>query len=258
MDGEQVARKDLDSEEFLKLRQATEKIANALDKRLKEHLRVLRSLFIPRKLLGTYVKSSAMQEVPGSDKAFAELQEGYAAVCENPFGLPKKLHPPLPPISNKLEATPLEYSLHSGDSRDKATKITSPTQWVLSYRGECPLNRLKAMVSGAETRQPDDMRQALIDHLAMVLVLKHFPALTHLLEDLRYEVEMRELTDLGGLPVVVLKAPLETFLPLNDFILQVTQLSGIPAFQEIVDLEAFQSMPDPLKEFLTNKASLQD
>ncbi|MDY6952627.1 MAG: hypothetical protein SWE60_14035, partial [Thermodesulfobacteriota bacterium] len=82
--------------------------------------------------------------------------------------------------------------------------------------------------------------------------------LTHLLEDLRYEIEIRALADLGGLPVVVLKAPLETFLPPNDFILQVTQLSGIPAFQEIVDLEAFQSMPDPLKAFLTKKAGLQD
>jgi hypothetical protein len=67
---------------------------------------------------------------------------------------------------------------------------------------------------------------------------------------LRYRVEIRELPDLGGLPVVVMKVPLETFLPPDHFILEVTQLSGIPAFQEIIDLEAFENMPDPLKESL--------
>jgi hypothetical protein len=30
----------------------------------------------------------------------------------------------------------------------------------------------------------------------------------------------------------------------------VTQLSGIPAFQEIIDFDAPENMPDPLKETL--------
>jgi hypothetical protein len=252
MEKEEISRKNLDSQEFLQLRQATDKIAKALDKRLKAHLTVLRPLFVPRKLFGTYIKSSVAGEVPGSDKAFAELQEQYAAISAEPFGLPKKLQPPLPPISNQLEGTPLEYALYSGGYKEKATSVTSPTKWVLSYRGECPLNRLKAMVSGAETRQADDMKQALIDHLTIVIFLNHFKGLTQLLQDLRYEVETIELADLGGLPVVVLKAPLETFLPPDDFILQITQLSGIPAFQEIVDFEAVKNIPDPLKESLTD------
>jgi hypothetical protein len=96
------------------------------------------------------------------------------------------------------------------------------------------------------------MKQALIDHLTIVVFLRRFPALTQLFEDLRYEVETKKLSDLGGLPVVILKAPIETFLPPDDFIQQVTQLSGIPAFQEIVDLEAVESLPDPLKESLTD------
>jgi len=58
--------------------------------------------------------------------------------------------------------------------------------------------------------------------------------------------------DLGNLPVVVLKAPVQTFLPPDDFILQVTQLSGIPAFQEIVDLETVENILDSLKETLKN------
>jgi hypothetical protein len=106
------------------------------------------------------------------------------------------------------------------------------------------------MASGAEARQTDEMRQGLINHLAMVIYLKHFPALNQLLEDLRYQVNIRNLADLGNLPVVVLTSPMETFLPPDDFIAQVTQLSGIPAFQEIIDPEGIENIPDPLKEVL--------
>ena len=70
------------------------------------------------------------------------------------------------------------------------------------------------------------MRQGLVNHIALVVFLKYFPAVGQLLSDLRYRVEVETLPDLGGLPVVIITAPLSTFLPANDFILQVTQLRG--------------------------------
>lgn len=250
MSSGEIIRKDLDNQEFMALRKNTEKIAEVLDKRLKGHLNTLKPLFTPRKLLGTYIKSSSMDDVPGSDKAFAELQEQYAAICEKPFGLPKKLKTPLPQIASQLDAVPFIYSLYIEDSKEKATSITAATRWILSYQSECPYHRLKAMVTGAETRQPDDMAQSLIAYLTLGIMLKYFPSLKQLLQDLRYEVEIQKLEDLGGLPVVLLKAPVKCFLPPDEFILQITQLSGIAAFQEIIDLDAVEKMPDPLKETL--------
>jgi hypothetical protein len=41
-------------------------------------------------------------------------------------------------------------------------------------------------------------------------------------------------------------------LPPDDFIFQVTQLSGIAAFQEIIDLDAVENITDPLKDNLRN------
>jgi hypothetical protein len=252
MTTEKISRRHLNNKEFLKLRQATEKITQFLTKRLKTHLDVIKPLFNPRLLLGNYIKSAIMDEVAGTDKAFAELQELYGTTCEKPFGLPRKLTPPLPPIFNQLDTVPSQYSLSLVGSEDKTIEITSPTRWILSYRSECPLNRLRAMASGMEARQTDEMRQGLINHLAMVIFLKHFPALNQLLEDLRYQVNIRNLVDLGNLPVVVLTSPVETFLPPDDFIAQITQLSGIPAFQEIIDPEGIENVPDPLKEALRN------
>jgi hypothetical protein len=247
-----LSRKNLDNQEFVKLRQVTEKIANFLNKRLTWHLDILKTLLTPRRLLGAYVKSAVMEDVPGSDKAFAELQERYAAVCETPFSLPRKLQTPLPPISTQLDASPFQYPLHFSGSGQKPVSITSPTRWILAYQSDCPLNRLKAMVAGIEPRQPEDMRQAVINHLLPVVYMKQLADLKPLFEDLRYQVEIRELGDLGGLPVVVINAPLETFLPPDDFIFQITQLSGIAAFQEIIDSEAVEKIPDNLKAALKN------
>lgn len=249
---EKISRKNLTNEEFLKLRQTTEKIDQVLNKRLRSHLDIIRPLFIPRILLGNFVKSAYTDEIPGTQKAFTELQEWYAKICEKPFGLPKKLQPPLSPISHQLEMTPFQYPLSLEGARDRSINITSPVKWILSYQSDCPFNRLKAMALGMESRQPDEMRQGLISHLTMVIFLRRFPILNQLFEDLRYQPEIIELSDLGGLPVVILKAPVETFLPPDDFILQVTQLSGIAAFQEIIVLEAVENIADPFKENLKN------
>ncbi len=248
MDPKEIERKSLDNQEFLKLRSATEKISAELSKRIKRHLNVLRPLFVPRKLLGTYMRSGTMEEVPGSDKAFAELQEHYAAVAQKPFGLSPKLKTPLPSIPNQMEAAPFQYTLHSETSPDKAITITTSAKWVISYHSDCSLGRLKAMLAGNEPKQPEDMKQAIIHHLVPVIFLHRFTDIGGLLEDLRYVVRTENMAELGGLPVVTLEAPLKTFLPPDDFIEQITQLSGIPAFQEIIDLEAIDSLMDPLRE----------
>jgi hypothetical protein len=243
-----IPRTDLDNQEFLGLRQATDKIAALLSQRLKEQLTTLRPLFIPRKLLGTYIKSSAQQEIHGSDKAFAELQERFSSICESPFQLPKKLHPPLPAIANALECVPLQYELTIEGER--TVTVTSPTRFLVAYQCECPLDRLRGMIRGKESRQDDEMRQALISHLALVLLLEHFPALKTLFEGLRYQVDTYLVPDLGNLPAIMITVPLSTFLPPDKFITEVTQLSGIPAFQEIIAKDAVSNMPDFLRQEL--------
>lgn len=248
---EGIARKSLNNEEFLRLRQNSEKIATLLSRRLAGHLETLSPLFVAKRLLGSYIKSATMEDAPGSDKAFADLQETFAA-CDTPFGLPRKLQSPLPPLSTQLDMTLHQYPLVVKGLENRTVTITSPTRWILSYRSECPLSRLRAMVSGTEIRQQDEIRQALLSHLALVVFLKHNPELGQMLADLRYRLETARLVDLGDLPVVMVNAPLTTFLPPDDFILQVTQLSGISAFQEIVSDEAVDNIPDTLKEMLKN------
>ena len=127
-----IIRKDLDDQQYMKLRQNTQKIKQLLEMRLKGYLKTLRPLFAPRKLLGNYIKSAVMDEVPGSDKAFAELQAKFTAICEKPFGLPNKLQTPLPAISSQLEAAAFKYSLNFDESPQQAMDVFQPTSPVLS------------------------------------------------------------------------------------------------------------------------------
>jgi hypothetical protein len=250
MPHKEIARKNLDNQEFLQLREATQRISEALSKRLKRQLSVLKPLFFPRKLFGTRMKGGTTGTVTGEERAFAELQKQYAAICTTPFNLSTKLDSPLSPLSADLDAAPFQYLLEPAGAEGKPIAITSPCSWTLSYHSEGSLSRLRAMLAGSEPRQPEDMMQGIIHHLAPVLFLKKYPQLQELLDDLRYKVEIRNLDDLGGLPVVMLTTSIGTFLPPDEFIQQVTQFSGIPAFQEIVDPAAIENLPDPLREWL--------
>ncbi len=247
MPNEDVSRKDLDNAEFLSLRQTTEKIAGSLNTRLKTHLAVIKPLFAPQNFLGSYMKGTSKKDVPGSDKAFATLQQRYASLAEKPLGLRKELSIPLSAISPQLICTPYQYKLQLGENGDKITTVTSPTQFILAYENECSLNRIRAMVAGTESRQVEEIKQSVLCHICMTVLLEQIPMLGVLLRDLRYDVEIQTLNDLGGLSVAVLSLPLRTFLPSDKFITEVTQLSGIPAFQEIIDLGSLEGMADPLK-----------
>lgn len=248
MDMMEVPRKDLDNTDFINFRQTTEKIAEFIKDRLENHLATINPLFTPQKLLGSYIKGAAKLDVPGSDKAFAKLQQRYAAICATPFELKKELSVPIEAISPRLICTPYQYELSLGENGQKKTTVTSPTRYILSYESECTLNRLQAMVAGTETRRAVDMRHSLLNHLCMTIILEQLPGLKKLLGDLRYRAEAYPLKHLGGLSVVILSLPVQTFLPSDSFMIEITQLSGIPAFQEIIDFRSIETMDDPLKE----------
>ena len=245
-----IVRKELDNQEFIRLRQNTELISAYLIKRLNEHLKVLRPLFIPKKILGSYLKTSSMAEVPGSDVAFAELKNDFESIAGPVFGISERLKSPLPSMDNHLAAVPYQYYLINDDSKEKSTKIISPVKWVISYKTECSVDTLMAIKIGKDTRQSSFIKDSLVAHLLLTVFMRKFTELRKLITDLRYEVEIEKNDDLGGLPVVVMTTPIKTFLPTDDYINQVTQLSGVPVFHEIINPESIETLNDPFQEVI--------
>jgi hypothetical protein len=235
---------------LLVLRKLTRAVADLLRGQLKDYLATLSPLLRPRAVLGDYVQGATKETVKGSEAAFKELQSLYETVAgSKPFNLPRELKPPLEVLSSGLEITPTEYA-HAArtDRESKTVTVTSPLQWVLSFSGYAPkrLNELRA------ERSPtgNDVQQFVLHYLMLHAVMTRQTGVTKILEALHFPVSSGRLPALGDLPVVFITCTVATVRPPDDVIIESTEISGMDAFEEVVDVGRMLAMRDPLHERL--------
>jgi hypothetical protein len=247
MEEQSSAGKSLTFEQLADLREKTETIAQLLQKQLKAYLDTLRPLLAPRRLLGKY--TGVKEDVSGSDRAFAQLQEQYKAVCANPFALPPELDAePLSNIDTRLDLYPWEYTHQAqGERESKLLTITSPVRWVLTYSSEYTVSQVTQTLATREQRRSDAMRQFVVNALVVHAMLARFPGIAQLLTDLRYDIQTEKSRALGDLPLVTVRSCLPSFRPADNLMLTAVRFSGVPAFIELINLEALSALPDPLK-----------
>jgi hypothetical protein len=234
-------------EQLLPLREQTDTIAQFLQRRLHAHLEALRPLLTPRRLLGKYV--GGQEEVAGAGGIVTRLREQYKQLCGKPFSLVPELDVDVfSQMEHRLELYPWEYTHTAKDPKEgKAVTITSPVRWVLAYRSGYTLAELRRSLTGTEARRPDALRQFLVNVLVMRLMFESYPSIAELLGDLRYEVSLSGSPDLGDLELVTVSAGLPSFRPADDLILMATRYSGVPAFIELLDVDAVRHLPDPFR-----------
>lgn len=237
----------LTSEQLVDLRKKTQTIAQLLHSQVQSHLETLRLLFSPRRVFGRYV--GGKEEVAGADKALAQLRSAFQTVCGKPFSLPPELDQDvLSNIDGRLELAPWEYSHEAnGPHESRVLTITSPLRWVLTYSSPSTLPQLRQTLTGQQERRADTVRQFVVNALAMGILFEKFPGIAHVLTDLRYQVGKEKHPSLGELPLVTIRSCLSSFRPADAILLTATDLSGVPAFIELVDLETIPTMKDPLK-----------
>jgi hypothetical protein len=240
--------KDIELGQVAQLRSTSQKISQYLHKRLVAYLTTLTPLFAPRRILGEFMQSAFEGKVPGADKNIAEVQEHYKKLIGKPFELPSKLTTPLPAIRNQLEIYPWEYAYQVGQAGSQIITITSPVQWALSYPSGYSLSRLRAARLGKEAQRPEEIKQFIVNALTMHLLVTQSPGIRQIMEDLRFPLSMEEAPELGELPLVVIHSTIPAFRPQDEIIQTVTQLSGTPAFEEIIDVEAIAGLEDPFKQ----------
>jgi hypothetical protein len=240
--------KEIELAQMAHLRNVSQKISQFLHKRLTAYLNTLTPLFPPRRILGEFMQSAFEGKVPGAEKNFAELQERYKKLCGKPFDLPAKLSTPLPTIKNQLEIYPWEYAYQVGQDTSQAIAITTPVKWALSYTSGYSLSRLRSARFGRETHRPDEIKQFIINVLTMNMLIDTSPGIKQIMGDLRFPLDKEESPELGELPFVVIHAALPAFRPQDDIIQTVTQLSGKPLFEEIIDIDAIESLEDPFRQ----------
>ncbi len=242
---------------LLALRKLTRAVGDLLRGQLKEDVETLAPLLRPRNVLGEYVQPASKETVKGAEAAFKELQSLYETVAvSKPFHLPKELKPPLAVMSTALELTPMDYAHVAKTDRDsKTVMVNSPLKWLLTYAGFGP-RRLRELLA-ERNRTGDELQQFVLHYLMLHIVLAKQTGVTKLLEALHFPVSSGRLADCGELPVAYIGACLTTVRPPDDVIIQSTEISGMDAFEEVVNPEDIVALRDPLQARLLELAKAQ-
>jgi hypothetical protein len=241
----------LDISRLLVLRKVTRAISELLGQELKAYLSTLAPLLQPRSVFGQCFRGSEKQSVKGDAEAFDELRRLYMALAaEGPWSLPKQLDPPLDVLQTSLELHPADYAYAAqGTQESKTVLVTSPLKWILAFSGFEP-KRLRELTGSRKTVTGNDVQQCVLQFLVVHVTLAKRPGIVRLLEGLRFPISTGRIAEFGELPITYANSPISAFRPPDDLIIQSTEMSGMPVFEEVANLEDPANVRDPLKDRL--------
>jgi hypothetical protein len=240
---------DLEPAKLLSLHSLTKEISQACQRRLKSQVEAMAPLFRPRRFLGDHIDSTGKESVAGADRNLAELQELFARVAVKPFDLRPELRKPLESVSTQFQLDEWEYTHATQTGRGwNSIRVSTPLTWVLSYGTSYSLGTLRGVVSGVGQRDPEAVRAFVLRACLMFELFEKLPAITGLLESLRYKIEVRRSPQLGDLPLVTLSAPFRTFRPSDELVATAAGLAGGASFTEVLDLDSIRNLSDPLRD----------
>lgn len=230
-------------EQLADLRDKTERVAGYLLERLRTHLSAVSLVLAPKWTLGKYVGSR--EAAPRADEAYAQLLEQYKAACGKPFDLRGELdEEALSAMEHGIDVQPWEYT---HDANGKSVLITNPFRWVVTYKSDYDLASMRNLFLSRGTPRTASVRHFVVNALAIQVVLARTPAVAQLLRDLGYEITAEAPPGLGKLAMLTVSTRLSSFRPADDLILAATRFSGVPAFFELMQMDALSKMDDPFR-----------
>lgn len=247
MGGPSKRAKPLTFQELTELRRKTEVVSKFLQEQLTAHLETLRPIVSPERLFGKYV--GAKGDAVIADRAFAQLQQNYKPFSPRPFDVPSEFDEHwLSLVGNRVALYPWEYTHEAKTDREtKTISMASPVRWVVSFTSGYSLSQVRQGLAGKGERRAEHVRQFVVNALVTQATFSHASGLAALFTDLRYQVQIDYAPDLPKLPLTTISFGLPSFRPADDLILSATSFSGIPAFIELIDVDALARLQDPLK-----------
>lgn len=245
------------TQSLLVLRKLTRAIADIARAQMTEYLATLAPLLRPKMVLGDYVEDGSKESTRRSEKALKELQALYDSVAAaKPFNLPRELTLPLRLVGTGLEITPVDtaHVIKSG-SETRTIMVRSPLTWTLTFSGYPP-TRLPDLLK-AKLRTGDELGQLVVSYLLMHVVTTNSPGLLNMFEALHFPITATTVPEFGPLPITRIGIALTTTRPSDEVILQSAELTGMDAFEEVVNPNELSRLRDPLKERLIEVARQQ-
>jgi hypothetical protein len=235
---------------LLVLRKLTRAITDVVRAQLVEYLATLTPLFRPTTVFGDYIQGGQKEMTRKAEKAYKQLQTLYETVATaKPYNLPRELTPPLSfPIST-LEITPHDYPhvAHAG-SDAKTITVRAPLTWSLTYTGFAP-SRLQELLN-TKMRSSDELQKFVLSYLILHIVADNQPGLTQMLSSLHFPLTTTKVPDLGDLPITRIGIDLATRRPADAVVRESAELTGMDAFEEVIDPDEISRLRNPLKDRL--------
>jgi hypothetical protein len=235
---------------LLVLRKLTRAIADIVRAQMTEYLATLAPLLRPKMVLGDYVEDGSKESTRRSEKAFKELQALYESVAATkPFSLPRELTLPLRLVGTGLEITPVDtaHVIKSG-SDARTIMVRSPLTWTLTYSGYAP-TRLPELIK-AKLQTGDELAKVVISYLLLHVVTTNSPGLMSVFDAVHFPITTTTLPEFGPLPITRIGVAMATTRPSDDVILQSAELTGMDAFEEVVNVQDLSQLRDPFKNRL--------
>jgi hypothetical protein len=245
---------DRDStQSLLALRKLTRAIADAVRTQISEHIATLAPLFRPNTVLGDHIVGGIKESTRRADQALKEVQALHETVAPaRPFNLRRELTVPINFAAAGLEITPVDY-VHAVQSGSDVRRIMvrRPLTWILSYTGYAP-TRLPELLDPRV--RGEELQRFIVSHLLLHAVVKNQRGLAQIFENLRLPLITTKTPELGDLPVTQIGIAVSTFRPSDAVVLESAELTGIDAFEEVVNVDDIGRLTDPLKDRLSEIA----
>ena len=246
-----------DMETLLILRKLTTAVAGSLHDKLSGYLATLQPLFQPPRVFGDHVRPGPASSgtIKGAKQAFEELQETYLKLAPTKlYNLPRSLEGPVTFATSRPAIARVEYPYEaSSEGKSKSLTAVSPLRWTLTYSGYTPA-RLAGLLAQGDQVNERDLSETLLHVLLMNAVVRRQAGLSEILGALGFTVSTGSLTGLGDLPLTFLDAPVGTRRPPDDLMIQISEVSGSPVFEEVIRIDDLVAMKTPLKDELLAQA----
>jgi hypothetical protein len=152
---------------------------------------------------------------------------------------------PLKPVevsSVALEIHPVEWLQHRGRAGEDPTRRRAAPAWP-QHRGTAP--GIRRIAGASQWAQSVRMASSTVH-----AVVSNQPGLTDILSRLHFPVSFLKEPAAGNVLFTRIASPLSTVRPPDNVIMQSVELSGMDAFEEVINVDDIGRIDDPLKSRL--------
>ena len=234
---------------LLARRKLTRAIADAVRTQVTAHLTTLVPLFRPQTVLGDHILGGVKENTRRSDEALKEVQSLYESLAPaKPFNLRRELTTPFNFTNPGLEISPVEY-VHQASTGpgSKAITVRRPLVWTISYSGFAPTRASEVLDPKVRGEQ---LQLFILSHLILHVVAKHQVGVRRILDDLQLPLSTATVPELGELPLTRIGVPVDTERPADEVVVESAEVTGIDAFEEVVNVGDLAGLREPFKERL--------